>query len=40
MVERITQVCEFVDGVNHVSKIAHLADCDKDLTRKAVQHLL
>ncbi|KAJ3862224.1 nitrogen permease regulator 2-domain-containing protein [Lentinula novae-zelandiae] len=27
-------------GVNHVSRIAHLADCDVNLTREAISHLL
>lgn len=34
------QVCKFIDGVNHVSRIAHLADCDPELTRQAISHLL
>lgn len=34
------KVCKFIDGVNHVSRIAHLADCDKELTRLAIAHLL
>lgn len=36
----IIRVIPFIDGVNHVSKIAHLADCDLELTRLAVAHLL
>ncbi|KAJ3507271.1 hypothetical protein NLJ89_g6402 [Agrocybe chaxingu] len=34
------KVCKFIDGVNHVSRIAHLADCDISLTRQAISHLL
>ncbi|KAJ7509990.1 nitrogen permease regulator 2-domain-containing protein [Mycena galericulata] len=33
-------VCRYVDGVNHVSRIAHLAECDLALTRMAISHLL
>ncbi|TDL24839.1 NPR2-domain-containing protein [Rickenella mellea] len=36
----MAKVCPFIDGTNHVSRIAHLADCDMDLTRKAISHLL
>jgi hypothetical protein len=34
------QVCKYIDGTNHVSRIAQLADCDIFLTRKAISHLL
>ncbi|KAH7912227.1 nitrogen permease regulator 2-domain-containing protein [Hygrophoropsis aurantiaca] len=34
------KVCRFIDGVNHVSRIAQLADCDLELTRQAISHLL
>ena len=34
------QVCQHIDGVNHVSRIAQLADCDLELTRQAISHLL
>jgi nitrogen permease regulator 2-like protein len=34
------QVCQYIDGTNHVKRIAHLADCDLDLTRQAISHLL
>ncbi|KAH7929743.1 NPR2-domain-containing protein [Leucogyrophana mollusca] len=34
------KVCRFVDGVNHVSRIAQLADCDLELTRQSISHLL
>ncbi|KAF9564380.1 nitrogen permease regulator 2 [Agrocybe pediades] len=36
----VLKVSKFVNGVNHVSRIAHLADCDISLTREAIQHLL
>ncbi|KAI0797599.1 nitrogen permease regulator 2-domain-containing protein [Abortiporus biennis] len=36
----IVKVCQYIDGVNHVSRIAQLAECDLDLTREAVAHLL
>ncbi|KAG8217736.1 hypothetical protein J3R82DRAFT_5895, partial [Butyriboletus roseoflavus] len=34
------QVCQYINGVNHVSRIAQLADCDLELTRQAISHLL
>ncbi|KAJ7632734.1 nitrogen permease regulator 2-domain-containing protein [Roridomyces roridus] len=36
----MVKVCRHIDGVNHVSRIAHLADCDLALTRLAISHLL
>ncbi|KAF5381045.1 hypothetical protein D9615_004038 [Tricholomella constricta] len=36
----MVKVCNFIDGTNHVSRIAHLADCDLALTRQAISHLL
>ncbi|KAJ7741526.1 NPR2-domain-containing protein [Mycena maculata] len=36
----MVKVCRYIDGVNHVSRIAHLADCDIVLTRLAISHLL
>lgn len=36
----IIKVIPWIDGVNHVSKIAHLADCDLELARLAIAHLL
>ncbi|KAJ7343366.1 nitrogen permease regulator 2-domain-containing protein [Mycena albidolilacea] len=36
----MVKVCRYIDGVNHVSRIAHLADCDLSLTRLAISHLL
>ncbi|KAF8077854.1 NPR2-domain-containing protein [Lyophyllum atratum] len=36
----MVNVCKFIDGTNHVSRIAHLADCDILLTRRAISHLL
>ncbi|KAJ6597008.1 nitrogen permease regulator 2-domain-containing protein [Mycena vulgaris] len=36
----MVKVCQYIDGVNHVSRIAHLADCDLALTRLAISHLL
>ncbi|KIJ69264.1 hypothetical protein HYDPIDRAFT_24114 [Hydnomerulius pinastri MD-312] len=34
------KVCKHINGVNHVSRIAQLADCDLELTRQAISHLL
>lgn len=34
------KVAEHINGVNHVSRIAHLADCDISFTRQAISHLL
>ncbi|KAH9935038.1 nitrogen permease regulator 2-domain-containing protein [Fomitopsis serialis] len=34
------RVCQYIDGTNHVSRIARLAECDIDLTRQAIAHLL
>lgn len=36
----LRKVCGYIDGTNHVSRIAYLADCDLELTRKAIRHLL
>lgn len=36
----VLKVCKFIDGINHVSRIAYLADCDLSLTRQAISHLL
>ncbi|KAF9227654.1 NPR2-domain-containing protein [Gyrodon lividus] len=36
----VKKVCEHINGVNHVSRIAQLADCDLELTRQAISHLL
>ncbi|KAF5389804.1 hypothetical protein D9757_003726 [Collybiopsis confluens] len=36
----MAKVCKHIDGINHVSKIAHLAECDIELTRSAISHLL
>ncbi|KAI4525029.1 nitrogen permease regulator 2 [Schizophyllum commune Loenen D] len=36
----MVKICKFIDGTNHVSRIAHLADCDPALTREAISHLL
>lgn len=36
----VLQVCPHINGVNHVSRIALLADCDLELTRQAISHLL
>ncbi|KAF8637350.1 hypothetical protein AX17_002849 [Amanita inopinata Kibby_2008] len=36
----MVKVCKHIDGVNHISRIAHLADCDIALTRLAISHLL
>ncbi|KAF9526961.1 nitrogen permease regulator 2 [Crepidotus variabilis] len=34
------KVCKHVDGVNHISRIAYLADCDISLARQTISHLL
>ncbi|TYJ57629.1 hypothetical protein B9479_001711 [Cryptococcus floricola] len=34
------RVCQFIDGVNHVKKIAELADADEALTREIFRHML
>ena len=39
-IDHHSQICKFIDGTNHVSRIAHLADCDPALTREAISHLL
>ncbi|KAN0141004.1 Nitrogen permease regulator 2 domain containing protein [Lactarius tabidus] len=36
----MAKVCQYIDGTNHVARIAHLAGCDINLTRKAISHLL
>ncbi|RPD66360.1 NPR2-domain-containing protein [Lentinus tigrinus ALCF2SS1-7] len=36
----IVKICPFIDGINHVSRIARLANCDPNLTRLAISHLL
>ncbi|KAF8921144.1 nitrogen permease regulator 2-domain-containing protein [Mucidula mucida] len=36
----MVKVCRHIDGTNHVSRIAKLADCDITYTRKAIAHLL
>jgi hypothetical protein len=36
----MARICRYVDGVNHVKKIAELADVDLELGRMCVQHLL
>ncbi|KAF7323074.1 hypothetical protein HMN09_00087500 [Mycena chlorophos] len=36
----MVKVCRYIDGVNHISRIAHLADCDLALARLAISHLL
>lgn len=34
------KVLPFVDGINHVKRIAQLADADLELTRQCIEHLL
>jgi hypothetical protein len=34
------QIFPFIDGVNHVKRIAQLADADLELTRQCMEHLL
>ncbi|KAI0672997.1 nitrogen permease regulator 2-domain-containing protein [Trametes maxima] len=36
----IVKVCPYIDGTNHISRIARLANCDLNLTRLAISHLL
>ncbi|KAI0709494.1 nitrogen permease regulator 2-domain-containing protein [Earliella scabrosa] len=36
----VVKICPFIDGINHVSRIARLANCDPNLTRLAISHLL
>ncbi|KAI0277219.1 nitrogen permease regulator 2 [Russula aff. rugulosa BPL654] len=36
----MTKVCKYIDGTNHIARIAHLADCDIALSRQAIAHLL
>ncbi|KAI9453989.1 nitrogen permease regulator 2-domain-containing protein [Lactarius psammicola] len=36
----MAKVCQYIDGTNHVARIAHLAGCDIHLTRQAISHLL
>ncbi|KAI9057883.1 NPR2-domain-containing protein [Trametes sanguinea] len=36
----IVKICPYIDGTNHVSRIARLANCDPNLTRLAISHLL
>ncbi|GJE90893.1 NPR2-domain-containing protein [Phanerochaete sordida] len=36
----VAKVVQYIDGVNHVARIARLADCDIDLCRQAMAHLL
>lgn len=40
MVTDTSKVCGYINGVNHVRRIAQLADCDLELTRQAIAHLL
>lgn len=35
----LTRIVPYINGVNSVARIAHLADTDLSLTRKALQHL-
>jgi hypothetical protein len=34
------RVSEYIDGVNHVRRIAELADADPALTRETLRHML
>ncbi|KAI0636749.1 NPR2-domain-containing protein [Trametes polyzona] len=36
----IVKICPYIDGTNHVSRIARLANSDLNLTRLAISHLL
>ncbi|KAH9952129.1 NPR2-domain-containing protein [Amylocystis lapponica] len=36
----MVKVCQLIDGTNHVCRIARLADCDVELVRQAISHLL
>lgn len=37
---RPSQVCPFIDGINHVKRIAQMADADLELTRQCMEHLM
>lgn len=34
------RVAQFIDGINHVKRIAELADADPALTRETIKHML
>ena len=34
------RVSEYIDGVNHVARIAELADADPALTRETLRHMM
>ncbi|KAK0503410.1 nitrogen permease regulator 2-domain-containing protein [Armillaria luteobubalina] len=36
----MVKICQFIDGTNHVGRIARLADCDSCFARQAIAHLL
>lgn len=36
----LTRILPFINGIHSVARIAHLADTDLSLTRKAIQHLV
>ncbi|KAI0780707.1 nitrogen permease regulator 2-domain-containing protein [Trametes elegans] len=36
----IVKICPYIDGINHITRIARLANCDLNLTRLAISHLL
>ncbi|EMD38304.1 hypothetical protein CERSUDRAFT_48698 [Gelatoporia subvermispora B] len=36
----MVKVCQYIDGTRHVARIAQLAECDLELTKLAMSHLL
>ena len=36
----VLQICQYIDGVQHVERIAQLADADLDSVRSCIQHFL
>lgn len=40
LLTRFPQICSFINGVNHVRKIAELAEVDLHLARQSIQHLV
>lgn len=36
----LAQICSFIDGVNHVKRVAELAEVDLYLARQCIQHLV
>ncbi len=38
--EKLIQIIPHINGINHVARIAELADADDDLTQLCIEHLL